>query len=96
MFGDGHWIPDYHQAQNRKYNQWLSEISRQMRIAIVELGAGTAIPTVRSESEKVARDFAQPMIRINPREYSGPDPCISISGGGLKSLREIEDALKLV
>ena len=96
MFGDGHWIPDYHQAQNRKYNQWLSEISKQTRIAIVELGAGTAIPTVRSESEKVAREFAQPMIRINPRESSGPDSSISIPGGGLESLRQLDDALKLV
>ncbi len=94
MFGDSHWIEDYHHAQNQKYQQWLSSQSLNARVAIVEIGAGTAIPTVRSESEKAAREFHQPLIRINPRENHGPDPCISIAGGGLESLCKIENELR--
>ncbi len=96
MFGDSRFIPDYHQVQNQKYNQWLSGLSAPTQIAIVEIGAGTAIPTVRSESEKIARKFNQPMIRINPRDNSGPDSCISIGTGGLESLRQIENELRLI
>lgn len=96
MFGDSQWVADYHQTQNQKYDHWLSYLSANSHIAIIEINAGTAIPTVRSESEKIAREFNQPMIRINPRENNGPHSCISISDGGLEGLREIENELRLI
>ncbi|MDG1512881.1 MAG: Sir2 family NAD-dependent protein deacetylase [Mariniblastus sp.] len=96
MFGDSGFIPDYHQTQNQKYKTWLSDLSAETKIAIIEIGAGTVIPTVRSESEKVAREFNQPMIRINPRDNKGPEFCISIGDGGLESLCQIENELRLI
>lgn len=42
------------------------------RLAVIEVGAGSAIPTVRGLSEQVARRFRSKLIRINPREDSVP------------------------
>ena len=36
---------------------------------VIELGAGTAISTVRRESENIAKYYNGNLIRINPREF---------------------------
>ena len=40
-------------------------------MAVIELGAGEAIPTVRRQSEFIARKDNH-LIRINPRDYKLP------------------------
>jgi hypothetical protein len=49
------------------------------KLAVVEMGAGTAIPTVRHQSEAVADHFDATLIRINAREADVP-----ICGLGLR------------
>jgi len=41
--------------------------------AVVEMGAGKAVPTVRYQSESVARREKATLIRINPRDHDVPD-----------------------
>ena len=91
MFGDWSFIGARTQAQGERYHQWLNEIDLS-RLAIIEIGAGTAVPTVRRQSEQLQRMGAT-LIRINPREFHGPPGTISIAEGGLSSLRQLEDRL---
>ena len=91
MFGDWNWNDEITAAQERRYEQWLSR-QTEKKLAIIELGAGTAISTVRNQSEKIARNFQDAfLIRINPRE---PEIPYGLDGfelplGALKALREI-------
>ncbi len=51
MFGDHGWLDARAQVQAAEYGRWLAE-SRRPKMVVVELGAGTAVPTVRDESER--------------------------------------------
>ncbi len=66
MFGDVEWVPDRSAVQMREHRDWLRE-HRAAGIAAVEIGAGTAIPTVRREAE-LAGAATGALVRINPRE----------------------------
>lgn len=63
MFGDGMWLPVRSAKQESRYAMWLNSLSDK-NLVVVECGAGTAVPTVRMESEQ----RADQLIRINPRE----------------------------
>lgn len=66
MFGDVEWVPDRSAVQMREHRDWL-RAHRGAGIAAVEIGAGTAIPTVRREAE-LASAASGALVRINPRE----------------------------
>ncbi|MBU0500735.1 MAG: NAD-dependent deacetylase [Gammaproteobacteria bacterium] len=67
MFNDPHWIADITQARLVALQDWLKKLELDgTRLAVIEIGAGLAIPTVRLFSEEVARRFDAPLIRINP------------------------------
>jgi NAD-dependent SIR2 family protein deacetylase len=66
MFGDYDWIPDRTAAQLARHRAFLRSGDRA-RLVVVELGAGTAVPTVRRESE-LASATSGALIRINVRE----------------------------
>jgi NAD-dependent SIR2 family protein deacetylase len=88
MFGDSGWIEDRSDEQYALYLSWLRE-RKGKRIVAIELGAGTAIPTVRVECER----HASTLIRINPREPETPSNGIPIASGGLAALRAIDECL---
>lgn len=68
MFGDAEWVPDRSAEQMRAHNVWLRGMRPSgVRLVVVELGAGTAIPTVRREAE-LASAASGALIRINVRE----------------------------
>ena len=67
MFGDACWNPARTNTQEDCYNAWLTAHQND-RIAVIEMGAGTAIPTVRSHGEFLASRLNACLIRINPRE----------------------------
>src|SRR6185369_4443260 len=52
MFGDGAWIAARTEAQRGRLEDWLGRHERD-RLVVVELGAGTAIPTIRWTSERL-------------------------------------------
>lgn len=67
MFGDWSlWNDKRYNQQKARYNKWLKQ-NKTARIVVIEIGAGTAIPTIRYESEKIAKQFLNAhLIRINP------------------------------
>lgn len=65
MFDDWHWREQRHNQQKQRLDCYLSQYRQPV---VIEIGAGTAIPTVRYFSER----FAPSLIRINPREYNLP------------------------
>jgi NAD-dependent SIR2 family protein deacetylase len=73
MFEDWEWNPSRMRAQEARFQGWLNLLHRVgARPVVVEVGAGTALPTVRNLSERVADDFGSTLIRINPRESEVP------------------------
>ncbi len=82
MFGDWAWISERSQKQADRMQNWLTKIiNANAKIAIIEMGAGSAVPTVRMQSEQVARYQNASLIRINPREYDVPENQIGLSMG---------------
>lgn len=67
MFGDGGWDHSRSRAYSQRLNAWLKELPPE-KLAIVELGAGTAIPTVRAFGEQMQYFKKAALIRINKRE----------------------------
>ncbi|WP_436899535.1 SIR2 family NAD-dependent protein deacylase [Acinetobacter gyllenbergii] len=65
MFNDMGWISHQHDQQAQRLKAFLKDHQRPV---VIEMGAGTAIPTVRYFSEQ----FTPGLIRINPREYALP------------------------
>ena len=92
MFGDYQWIGDRTHAQLDRFNSWLSKISKS-EIVIIEIGAGTAVPSIRNMSAKLMQQKNATLIRINPREPRGPDGTISIAKPGLETLQQINELL---
>jgi NAD-dependent SIR2 family protein deacetylase len=64
MFGDRDWLPHRSQRQLDELRVWRRD---QRDLVVVELGAGTAVPTVRRQAE-LASAASGALIRINPRE----------------------------
>jgi NAD-dependent SIR2 family protein deacetylase len=92
MFGDGTWLPDRTGAQEHRLEEWLAEAPDP--IVVVECGAGTAVPTVRWFSERLARGRRATLVRINPRESQGPAGTISIPMGAAPALSVIDERLQ--
>ena len=88
MFGDWSWLPYRTESQQSRFRQWLQENAKN-RIAVVEIGAGTGVPTVRLTSESIASTYDATLIRINTREPNVPPRQISIPMGALEALEEI-------
>ncbi|WP_307849518.1 SIR2 family NAD-dependent protein deacylase [Qaidamihabitans albus] len=64
MFGDTGWLPERTERQLDALRDWRRA---NPDVAVVELGAGTAIPTVRRQAELASAANAA-LVRINPRE----------------------------
>ena len=88
MFGDYGWIGDRTQHQEERFRSFLARNCGK-KIVVVELGAGTAVPTVRAMSEHVGALSQARVIRINPREPQISAPHISLACGALEGLRGI-------
>lgn len=87
MFGDGAWQSERSDAQEQRLGRWLSRVRGP--IVVIELGAGSAVPTVRRFSEGLQRARAATLIRLNPREPGGPSGTISLPLPGLVGLRKL-------
>lgn len=92
MFGDWDWVDHRQDAQSRRMERWLLGLKRPV---VVEIGAGTAIPSVRHFSQRVIHAFGGRLIRINPREFSVPSSLdIGLAGGSLSALVEIDRVIQ--
>ncbi len=88
MFGDAAWIPHRTAAQERRLRAFLDGLGGA-RLAVIEIGAGTAVPTVRWTCERIAAAHGAPLVRINPREAWGPRGTIAIPLGARDALEAI-------
>ena len=90
MFNDWHWLPHRTSDQERRFVGWLRVVAGA-RLVIVEIGAGSAVPTVRMASERLAAGGRATLIRINPREPEVPPGHIGLAFGALEGLRAIAE-----
>lgn len=87
MFGDWHWVEHHTEAQYQRLQHWREQIDK---LVVIELGAGSAVATVRRFSEM--QDA--PLIRINPREPAlGRASGVSIAAGASTAMAGIAAAL---
>ena len=69
MFGDGAWVGRRTEEQQARLHRWLDSATR---IVVVEIGAGTAIPSVRDFSHELLARHGARLVRINPAEPAVP------------------------
>lgn len=87
MFGDWEWIDDRMREQRSRLRVWRGKVDR---LLVLEIGAGTGVPTVRHFGE--SQD--SPIIRINTTEAkTSPDRGISLCMSGTEAMRGIAAAL---
>ena len=65
MFGDRSWDPARSGPGLQKLHEWIRAHRREL--VVIEIGAGTAVPTVRREAE-LASATTGALVRINVRE----------------------------
>ena len=92
MFGDGDWLSERTDAQQDRLSDWLRGMESFERLVVVELGAGTAIPTVRRMGERLAAQGAT-LVRVNVREAEAPDGQIALAMGAAEATAKIDAAL---
>jgi hypothetical protein len=91
MFGDGAWVERRSAAQEARLDAWLERARRPL---VVELGAGTHIPSVRAFGLQLVRALGARMLRINPREPAPPTPAdVGLAMTALQGLQAIAAAM---
>ncbi len=87
MFGDAGWIPTRSDAQLARLKEWMA---CGANIVAIELGAGTAIPTVRRFTERCGLRY----VRINPTEPQTRGMFgVGLQGGAVDVLRRLASIL---
>ncbi|QCT94492.1 NAD-dependent deacetylase [Caminibacter mediatlanticus TB-2] len=89
MFGDFKFVDKRVNLQLARFRYWLDRIDD--KLVIIEIGAGSVVPTVRNLSEDVKKLYNATLIRINPRESFGAD--IEIKLGAKEALEKINSYL---
>ena len=87
MFNDGRWLEARTEDQYARLKQWRAKVRRPV---VIELGAGTDVPSVRHLCESLRA----PLIRINPREpHVGPGRGVGLALGALDALQALHAML---
>jgi NAD-dependent SIR2 family protein deacetylase len=92
MFGDWSWVCDRSDEQEGRFEAFL-ERHMTVPLVVIELGAGTAIATIRRISEGLGCRPGVTVVRLNPREPAIEAPHVALACGALEGLRGIEAAL---
>ena len=92
MFGDYSWLADRTHGQEMRLDSFLAQHQHES-IVIIEMGAGTAIPTIRYMSEQIGHRREATVIRINPREAHISGGHISLPCGAVEGLEGIDSFL---
>ena len=89
MFEDWNFIGNRTDSQSKRFRLWKKE-NKDKKKVVIEIGAGSAIPTIRSYGDRASRSTKTILIRINPRE-----PEINVRGSiglrlsGLEGIKKI-------
>lgn len=93
MFGDGRWVDRRSALQQAGLDAWL-DATGSRRIVVVEIGAGTAVPTVRRLSHALVVAHGARLVRINRDDATVPRSAgVGIAGSALAVLRRIDGAI---
>ncbi len=92
MFGDYAWVSKRSALQDETFDEFLHDHQSE-KMVVIEMGAGTAIPTIRHLSEQLGQRSATTVLRINPREPQIREPHFSFAGGTVDILNRINDIL---
>ena len=92
MFGDWNWNGTRSRAQGTRLEGWLEALGTSP-LVVIELGAGTAVPTVRNLSDRLTRRPRTTLIRINPREAHGPSGTLGLELGAAEACAALESAV---
>ena len=90
MFGDSEWISDRSDAQGRRFASWLGKVPLGT-LAVVELGAGLSIATIRRGCENLIDVKRARLIRINPGDHETPPGHLGINGGAAETLKALDE-----
>jgi len=94
MFGDWNWLAERTSTQEERFERFLAN-NVNRRIVVIEMGAGSAIPTIRATSERIGWSLEQArVLRINPRESEIQPPHLALPYGALDGLQKIQEALE--
>lgn len=91
MFDDWQWVDERSEAQCAQQQRWLRGVQRPV---VIEIGAGSAIPTVRHFSNRVIRQHGGQLVRINLREPRVERPLdVGLADTALAALQAIDRAM---
>jgi NAD-dependent SIR2 family protein deacetylase len=80
MFGDGRWLDARTEEQYARLARWRARVDS---LVVIELGAGTDVPSVR----RLCETQGAPLVRINPREPDvRPGRGVGVAQGALEAL----------
>lgn len=92
MFNDYTYCESYQLGKYALLNEWLRQTQCPV---VIEIGAGKVVPTVRTFSERIAKQKKSGLIRINSIEAGVPKMhFLSLEIGGLNALRAIDKLLQ--
>lgn len=96
MFNDWNWVSQRSNQQARVESKWLESLAdNQARVVVVEIGAGTAIPSVRHFSHRISHEFGGCIVRINPTDSNVPSTRdISLTMGSMAALQAIDSMIE--
>ena len=90
MFGDWNWVSHRTTQQVARLQKWLENLnSFNAKLAIIEIGAGLTVPTVRYKSQRTGRNLNSTLIRINPRDYHVCQGAIGLPLGAMEGINRI-------
>lgn len=90
MFDDAAWIPDRTDVQMQGLRTWLGLVAAYgARLLVIEIGAGQAVPSVRSFTESMVRDHHADLIRINPAEEDSSPGAFTLRLSGLRGIEQL-------
>ena len=71
MFNDHNWNPERANQQRKKLNNWISSLKGK-NVLILEIGAGTRVPTIKLTSLGLQNKLKAKMIIVNPIKEVAP------------------------
>jgi hypothetical protein len=90
MFDDSDWI-EIRPTLRADLDRW---VIRAMHPVVLEIGAGTAVPSVRLFTARMHRLFGARIVRINPGDATVAEGSgIGLAMGALQALRAIDVAM---
>lgn len=92
MFNDTAWVDAVRREQQPRFDRWLEGV-RGERLVILEIGAGTAIPTLRRLGERLAQRPRTSLVRINPAATEADEATHVLRLPALQALTLVHESL---